>query len=435
MSDRKILLADDSPTIQKVVNLTFADEGIDVVCAGDGDSAYQMLSEFTPDVVLADVNMPGKNGYELCQALRERDETRQTPVILLVGSFEPFDEERAFQVGATDYLTKPFQSIRQLVNAVSDLIEKRAAPEVTFEEAFAPAETEPPEFGEAPPAEESLENEDIDNLYRQSLLKTVELPKDIAAPSRFSDVGEAGIDDELIDTQFADSLTAGERSTSGDSTSFLTPLDTGDWKSESSEDSFDPTQYDDTIREEYPTAESSTVEENTGGQQLSAPFGDEGSSEIPSDEPRQDQIATQEFDSGDNVFESFTEFSPPPLAETSYSNGSLTEDQTAEADVLDLPETGHISSPSLDLRDAPTYEQHIQESPANEVSLPQVPVSEVPLQGGDSNSAPAELSPQTIDAIADRVADKIAESLARHLAKQVVPEVVRILEEDKKNAS
>jgi hypothetical protein len=62
-------------------------------------------------------------------------------------------------------------------------------------------------------------------------------------------------------------------------------------------------------------------------------------------------------------------------------------------------------------------------------------VSEFPLQGGDSNSAPAELSPQTIDAIADRVADKIAESLARHLAKQVVPEVVRILEEDKKNAS
>jgi CheY-like chemotaxis protein len=433
VSDRKILLADDSPTIQKVVNLTFADEGIDVVCAGDGDSAYQMLSEFTPDVVLADVNMPGKNGYELCQALRERDETRQTPVILLVGSFEPFDEERAFQVGATDYLTKPFQSIRQLVNAVSGLIEKRDASEVTFEEASAPAETEPHEEEGAPQAEKALENEDIDSLYRQSLLNTVELPKDIAATSRFSDIGEAGIDDELIETQFADSPTAGERSTSSDSTSFLTPLDTGDWKSDSSDDSSDSTQYDDTIREEYPTAESSTDEEIADGQQLSAPFSDEESSEMPLEEPRQGQIATQEFDSGDNVFESFTEFTPP-LPETAYSNGSLTENQTEEADVLDLPDTGHISSPSLDLREAPTYDESTQENRADEVSVPQVPESEVPVRG-DSNSASAELSPQMIDAIADRVADKIAESLARHLAKQVVPEVVRIMEEDKKNAS
>lgn len=122
VSKRKLLLADDSVTIQKVVNLTFADEGIEVITTGDGNSAMEKLREFAPDLVMADVNMPGLDGYQICEQIKLNEATRATPVILLVGSFEPFDKEKAQAVGADDYLTKPFQSIRQLVTKVTELL-------------------------------------------------------------------------------------------------------------------------------------------------------------------------------------------------------------------------------------------------------------------------------------------------------------------------
>ena len=123
MSKHKLLLADDSITIQKVVNLTFADEGVEVISVSDGNAAIEKLAEFTPDLVMVDINMPGMSGYEICERIRQNEATRQTPVILLVGSFEPFDEEEARRVGANDFLTKPFQSIRQLVTKVTGLLD------------------------------------------------------------------------------------------------------------------------------------------------------------------------------------------------------------------------------------------------------------------------------------------------------------------------
>ena len=119
----KLLLADDSPTTQKVVQLTFADEGIDVVVADDGDTAMEMFDRHHPDIVLADINIPGLNGYEVCEAIRKRDSNGKTPVVLLAGSFEPFDVEAARRVGANDYLTKPFSSIRRLVATVAALLD------------------------------------------------------------------------------------------------------------------------------------------------------------------------------------------------------------------------------------------------------------------------------------------------------------------------
>lgn len=120
MSKQKLLLADDSVTIQKVVKLTFADEGIDVDVVGDGDMAMLKFAESTPDIVLADVNMPGLSGYEVCERIKQNG--ANVPVVLLVGSFEPFDTEEARRVGADGFLTKPFQSIRQLVEVVTNLL-------------------------------------------------------------------------------------------------------------------------------------------------------------------------------------------------------------------------------------------------------------------------------------------------------------------------
>ena len=187
MSKRTLLLADDSVTIQKVVNLTFADEGIEVITVGDGDAAIERISQSTPDVVLADVHMPGLNGYQICEIVRENPVTKHLPVVLLVGSFEPFDENEAARVGANAFLTKPFQSIRQLVSQVTDLINASpAATEETVTE-FVPA-------GDLP------DTTDIDSLYHQSFGAPTPEGEGESGPPRFVD---AGMDDEMIETTFA----------------------------------------------------------------------------------------------------------------------------------------------------------------------------------------------------------------------------------------
>jgi CheY-like chemotaxis protein len=123
----RILLADDSITIQKVVNLTFADEGIEVIAVSNGEQAERRLSEICPDLVLADIFMPGKNGYELCEFVKQSPEFRNVPVVLLVGAFEPFNEAEARRVRADAHLTKPFES-RTLVDTVRKLISLSGRP-------------------------------------------------------------------------------------------------------------------------------------------------------------------------------------------------------------------------------------------------------------------------------------------------------------------
>ncbi len=124
LAGRKLLLADDSATIQKVIDLTFADEGVRVVAVGNGQDAIDQLLELEPDIVLADVFMPSPNGYEVCRYVKTHEKLKHIPVMLLVGSFEPFDEAEARRVGADDILTKPFQSIRRLIDRVGALVTK-----------------------------------------------------------------------------------------------------------------------------------------------------------------------------------------------------------------------------------------------------------------------------------------------------------------------
>ena len=119
----KILLADDSVTVQKIITLTFSDEGVDVSSVNNGDEAIHRLQYMRPALVMADVSIPGKNGYEICEFVKQHPDMRNTPVILLVPAFEPFDEERARRIGADYHLTKPFQSIRTLISTVKNLIE------------------------------------------------------------------------------------------------------------------------------------------------------------------------------------------------------------------------------------------------------------------------------------------------------------------------
>ena len=125
---KRILLADDSVTIQKVVELTFLDEDFEVVAVSNGDDALARLGEVRPDVVIADVHMPGANGYEVCQGVKAW--RSGTPVVLLVGTFEPFDESRARSAGANYYLKKPFDS-QELLQQVEGLLAASAAAAAT----------------------------------------------------------------------------------------------------------------------------------------------------------------------------------------------------------------------------------------------------------------------------------------------------------------
>lgn len=127
---RKILLADDSVTIQKVVELTFADGDYQVQCVSNGRSAVQKIQEDRPDLLLCDVIMPEMNGYDVAAFVKHNPSFSAIPVILLTGTFEPFDEEKARQSGADTYITKPFDS-KMLVDKVDELLRRRVAFDVS----------------------------------------------------------------------------------------------------------------------------------------------------------------------------------------------------------------------------------------------------------------------------------------------------------------
>ena len=103
-----LLLADDSLTIQRVIELTFAGEDIKVVAVSDGDQAIARLDTEPPDIVLADVGMPGRSGYDVAQHVKQSPALAHIPVVLLTGAFEPVDSARAAAVGCDAVLAKPF---------------------------------------------------------------------------------------------------------------------------------------------------------------------------------------------------------------------------------------------------------------------------------------------------------------------------------------
>jgi len=121
--DYKILLADDSVTVQKIISLTFSDEGVEVLTVSSGDEAINQLQHMRPALVMADVSIPGKDGYQICEFVKNHPEMKKTPVILLVPPFEPFDAERARSIGADQFITKPFQHIPTLISTVMGMIE------------------------------------------------------------------------------------------------------------------------------------------------------------------------------------------------------------------------------------------------------------------------------------------------------------------------
>src|SRR5687767_7236270 len=155
---KKILLADDSITIQKVVELTFSDGDYEVTAVNNGARAIQKLSEMRPDIILSDIIMPEKNGYEVCEYVKSHPEYRHIPVVLLTGTFEPFDPDRADKAGCDAVVTKPFES-QSLIHKVDELIESsRSAAGASQSAAPAPAPEPPPSPAPSPSPEPEQES-------------------------------------------------------------------------------------------------------------------------------------------------------------------------------------------------------------------------------------------------------------------------------------
>jgi CheY-like chemotaxis protein len=118
----KILVADDNSNIQKMVGLALKGQGIDVVAVGNGEAAVRKISDVRPDLVLADVFMPVRNGYEVCNYVKQDSTLSHIPVILLVGAFDPLDEQEAQRVGADGVLKKPFVPPDPLISMVKSAL-------------------------------------------------------------------------------------------------------------------------------------------------------------------------------------------------------------------------------------------------------------------------------------------------------------------------
>jgi CheY-like chemotaxis protein len=140
----KILVADDNANIQKMVVLAFEERGIQVVTVGNGEAAVRRMPDLNPDLVLADIFMPVRNGDEVCEFVKKDERFSHVPVILLVGAFDPLDEKEARRVGADGVLKKPFVPPDPLIAMVMSALEKN--PKVVAEMAKAKeAKEHPPE--------------------------------------------------------------------------------------------------------------------------------------------------------------------------------------------------------------------------------------------------------------------------------------------------
>jgi PleD family two-component response regulator len=155
----RILLADDSPHAQRMGERILREEGFEVVSLTDGDAAMLRLADVDPDLILADVFLPGKSGFDLCRYVKSESRFKHVRVVLTAGLLEPFDEEEAKRAGCDAILKKPFEASK-VVSTIDPLVKEAQLARGLFAEVLASAppvpaapEPEPPKPAE-PPAPE-----------------------------------------------------------------------------------------------------------------------------------------------------------------------------------------------------------------------------------------------------------------------------------------
>jgi CheY-like chemotaxis protein len=147
----RILLADDSPHAQRMGERILREEGFEVVSLTDGDAALLRLADVDPDLILADVFLPGKSGFELCRHVKGDPQLRHVRVVLTAGLLEPFDEEEATRAGCDAILKKPFEASK-VMETIHPLVKEAQLARGLFAEALASvAASAPAQPAPAPP--------------------------------------------------------------------------------------------------------------------------------------------------------------------------------------------------------------------------------------------------------------------------------------------
>ncbi len=119
----RILLADDSPHAQRMGERILREEGFEVVSLTDGNAAMLRLADVDPDLILADVFLPGKSGFELCRFVKGEPRFKHVRVVLTAGLLEPFDEDEAKRAGCDAILKKPFEASK-VVGTIDPLVKE-----------------------------------------------------------------------------------------------------------------------------------------------------------------------------------------------------------------------------------------------------------------------------------------------------------------------
>ena len=169
----RILVADDSITIQKIVAMAFENEDAEVEGIGDGQEAFDKVPDFKPDIVLADVDMPGLDGFELCQKIKGNSELANIKVLLLASDFEDFDEGRFKESQAENHISKPFKS-DDIVQMVTQVMRGESA----LETALLPDSVE--EKDDEPSLEELLAS--VERLSTDSMEMADDPIEDVSPP-------------------------------------------------------------------------------------------------------------------------------------------------------------------------------------------------------------------------------------------------------------
>lgn len=123
MSEEKILIVDDEANIRELIGFNLKNEGYNIITAGDGITALKAIREEKPSLILLDLMLPGLNGFEVCKEVRKDRELSSTPIIILSAKDAEFDKVLGLELGADDYITKPF-SVRELVARVKAVIRR-----------------------------------------------------------------------------------------------------------------------------------------------------------------------------------------------------------------------------------------------------------------------------------------------------------------------
>ena len=163
----KILVADDSITIQKIVGMAFENEDAEVQGIGDGQEAFDKILEFKPDIVLADVDMPGIDGFQLSKKIKENPDLANIKVLLLASDLEDFDEDRFNKCQAENHISKPFKS-DDIVQMVAQVMEGGKEAEIVEESALQERVAEEVKNADGEPSLEEL-LESVEKLSTNSV--------------------------------------------------------------------------------------------------------------------------------------------------------------------------------------------------------------------------------------------------------------------------